>query len=168
MSVPNKAAAEKIAWLVYSHPDFEKPGDVAVAMAITSFANSQCNAWPSNTTISKCAHAGHTFVSDSIKRLKAMGILDWVDRTARGKSNLYTIHALVGITDQPSTAKRIGSKTMSNGSGSTETAEQRVRRENRERNEYRHQEQEAADPAEIEQLRADIARRARASGTLVG
>lgn len=168
MSVPNRVVAEKIAWLVYSHPNLAKPGDVAVAMAIASFANSQCNAWPSNTTISKRAHVGHTFVSDSIKRLKAMGILDWVDRTARGESNLYTIHALVGITDPLSSAKRVGSKTMSNGSGSIERAEQRVRRENRERNERRHEEQEAKDPAELEELRTDILRRARASGTLVG
>jgi Helix-turn-helix domain len=174
MSLPNKVVAEKVAWLVFSHPHLAKPGDVAVAMTIASFANGRGNAWPSNATISKRAHVGHTFVSGSIERLKVMGILDWVDRTARGESNLYTIHALVGITDPPSSAKRIGNKTMGHGNGSTETAEQRVRRENRERNERRHQEQEAkerdeaADPAELEQLRNDIMRRARASGTLVG
>ena len=144
MSVRNRLVAEKVAWLVYSHPDLAKPGDVAVAMAIASFANSQCNAWPSNTTISKHAHVGHTFVSDSIKRLKAMGILDWVDRTAKSESNLYTIRALVDDRHVP-----------------TETAERRVRRENRERNESRHQErqikerEEATDPAELVSMGAE-------------
>jgi hypothetical protein len=174
MSIPNRVVAEKVAWLVYSHPNLAKPGDVAVAMAIASFANSQGKAWPSNATITKRAHVGHTFVSDSIKRLKAMGVLDWVDRTAKGESNLYTIRAPIGVADQSPSEERIGSKTLSNGNGSTETVGQRVRRENRERNERRHQEQqikerkEAADPAKLDQLRADIIQRARASGRLEG
>lgn len=176
MSVPNKLAAEKVAWLVYSHPEITKPGDIVVAMTIASFANDRGEAWPSNATISERAHVGHTFVSEAIERLKACEVLDWIDRSAKGKggSNLYTIHTLVGIADQTPSAKRIGSKTLSNGYVPTETAEQRVRRKNRERNERRHQEREAedhkkaVDPAESEQFKAELTQQARASGRLEG
>jgi hypothetical protein len=171
---PNREAAEKVAWLVYSHPELDNPGDIAVAMTIASFTNEKGEAWPSNETVGKHAHRGHTFVSESIARLKAGGILDWLDRTAEGNSNLYTIPGLVDDCDQTPSGKRIGSKTRSNQHVPTETAERRVRRENHERYENRHQvrkakeRNEAVSPAELEQFRAELLQQARASGKLEG
>jgi hypothetical protein len=176
MTFANHQAAERFAWLIFTNPAITKPGDIAVGMAIAQSANERYEAWPSNATIAERAHVGHTFVSESIERLKAAGILDWIDRSAKGKggSNLYTIAALVDDDAQTPSGKRIVSKTRSNRHVPTETDGQRESRERRERNERQRQERldkeraEAADPAELEQMRAKIARHASASGTVQG
>jgi hypothetical protein len=174
---PNTEGAQEVAWLIYSHPELTKPGDIAVGMTVASFTNDKGEAWPSNETISKRAHVGHTFVSESIERLKAAGILGWIDRTAKGESNLYTIPALVCTADQTPSGKRIGSKTQSNRHASTETADGRILREHKERREHEHQKRkeereakeraEAAPVEEQEQLRAEMLQRAIASGRVV-
>jgi hypothetical protein len=175
---PNRAAAEKVAWLIYSHPDLTKPGDIAVGITIAWHLNDKGEAWPSNETLSKHAHVAHSFVSESIKRLKAAGILDWIDRSAnkgKNKTNLYSFPVLanasnpIRLTDRKT---KQSNRHVPTHETDDETIE-RFKREREEKHERDKQEreakerEEAVDPAEFDQVVDGILRRARESGRLV-